>query len=635
MFQLIVAAAAGYGVDFLIGKTKQIVSGSVDIQLEPVRVVEQRIAWSANPIMLPDPATLIELQQTDRLRWDEFLIAMQAHGIDFRYDTYYGNLWRKVLELRRNRPSTADLIESMIKGTIDKNNIEKELLRLGMDMREWDFVFFANQSHLLPDAALAALKRGLISEENFRWILRRNKILDESQIKIMQEMGNIVPGVSDLISFVVREAFNEDAVKNLGLDAEYEDNQDFSFWAGTQGLGKARAKTESGEWKEIDFAKMYWRSHWQLPSPGQAFQFLHRLREDRINYYRSILPPKTAEKLEPFTATDLDSLLKAADFAPKWRPMMAAISYSPYRLVDLRRLYFTGFINKNDVITELQDLGYSRDYAGVMADWYEFENDKDEITSQRELSKSEVLKAYEIGTISKQEAILFLYPLVQKNISKMREFDAANDAERLSIASQYPGVKNALLKVDLSLLNREASEVIRVMKSKVLNGLISLDEMGTELMFSGIEKERAESYIRFVARLLDSPRKQINVGKMQQLFLMDVISLDEVETRLQNFGYKKRDVEMMLREMRIKKRMQDEKSRKAREREEAAEESKKSKGQKQQSKMEGGKAPLSELKKWYSMDLITEQELRHVLSLREWTAWEIEKWMQSLAVNQP
>ncbi|GAH79863.1 unnamed protein product, partial [marine sediment metagenome] len=76
------------------------------------------------------------------------------------------------------------------------------------------------------------------------------------------------------------------------------------MWAGKKGLSK--------EWSE-----RYWAAHWNLPSPQQGFEMLHR---GVIN------------------VSELNMLLRALDVMPFWRDKLTAIAFRRLTRVDIRRM---------------------------------------------------------------------------------------------------------------------------------------------------------------------------------------------------------------------------------------------------------------------------------------------------------
>lgn len=156
----------------------------------------------------------------------------------------------------------------------------------------------------------------------------RNKRLkslgfQEEDFKLLEELTLVYPSADDIIRFAVREVFNEEVVRKYGYDSDIP--KEYLDWARKLGLSE-------------EFAKMYWRAHWEIPSPSQAIELLSR----------GIIDPE-----------DFDTVLKIHDIAPWWRPRMLALAFDPYTRVDIRRMYELGLLSDEDLIKAAKAVGYA------------------------------------------------------------------------------------------------------------------------------------------------------------------------------------------------------------------------------------------------------------------------------------
>lgn len=582
-------------------------SNNAQALTEPVKYAAQRAGWYALPWLLPDPTALFDVWRRGMVSGEEHIMTMiRAHGIDFDPENPLGKLWRTIYKASRPMPSIEVIIEAYTRGILTQEAFIKLLIERGGDFQDYFAALELSAEVLDPIEARTAWKRGFLKENELDRLLRRNKIVDPKIQRIIKESANILPGPQDLISMVVREAFNPEQVRLLDLDAEYDENADFQFWAEAQGLGKAKAITPEGEEKTLDVPRMIWRSHWQLPSPTQAYQFLQRLRPDRIDYYREAVGPDLARELNPFTAADLSSLLKAGDYAKKWRPMLAAISYLPLTRVDTRRLYETGLFSGDEVVAELQDQGYSRRQADKMLQWFKFERERDEIEAVRQTSKAEVLEAYAVGTLSPEAAAMALYPIMQRRLDKLREWNELGPAQQQVVASNYIGVRSALYSVDLRIYNRQIKLQLATLQGRLLGGIISLAEAAFELEKLTLEEKRKQEILFRWERLLEGPRRTLNLMQLRRLADSKVIALEEYARRLANLGYRPDDIVPLVQASSQKM------------------DQTKGKGEKQE---QGGKAPIGEIKKWYGEGLWNSEEVTRVLEARGWNDREIQTFL--------
>ena len=201
--------------------------------------------------------------------------------------------------------------------------------------------------------------RKILSPEQTRVALRETGLTDRRIDELIQTWA-LIPMPNDLIRMAVREAFDERKASELGLDDNPQ--QPFIEWADKQGL--------SAYW-----SKMYWRAHWELPSPQMGFEMLHR----------GII-----------TEDELRSLLVALDYSPRWHDPLMGISYNVMTRVDVRRIFELGLINPEEMEKEYLHQGYSPKDAKLLRAWTEVEYNQE----YKDITKNEVIKQFLEGIIS-------------------------------------------------------------------------------------------------------------------------------------------------------------------------------------------------------------------------------------------
>ena len=187
-----------------------------------------------------------------------------------------------------------------------------------------------------------------------------------------------IPPVPDLIRMVVREAWRDDIAEQYGTDESY-DKLPFDTFA------KAGVTP--------DWLKRYWRAHWELPSIQLAFEMLHR---------------------GEITEADIDQLLFTQDIMPFWRKPIKEIAYRVITRVDLRRLYRDNLIDEDRLLVGYKNLGYNPDDAVLMSNWTKVAYPQSDATEQdksRDLTRSQIEKAYILGLVNRQEIIGLLIEL--------------------------------------------------------------------------------------------------------------------------------------------------------------------------------------------------------------------------------
>lgn len=186
--------------------------------------------------------------------------------------------------------------------------------------------------------------------------------------KLYKTLSYPIPPVADMIMMAVREAFTPDVAAKFG---QYEDfPKDFEKYAGMRGL--------SSEW-----AERYWAAHWNLPSPTQGFEMLHRGVIDR---------------------SELNMLLRAQDVMPFWRDKLIEIAYRPLTRVDVRRMYKLGVLDEGEVYEAYLDAGYADENARRMAEF----TVKQTLATQMKFKSGDIVKAFVKRMIPHSEAVSLL-----------------------------------------------------------------------------------------------------------------------------------------------------------------------------------------------------------------------------------
>jgi len=205
--------------------------------------------------------------------------------------------------------------------------------------------------------------RGEISETQALTRLGQMGIPPEDA-RVLFNLGEQIPGPSDLVRFALREVWNESVARQYGYDQG--DTGEFARWMEKQGL--------SGEW-----ARAYWRAHWEIPSPGQMIEMFHRKEID----YNALVDG-----------------LKVNDIAPGWIDPLLGITYSLLTRVDVKRALRYGLYTYDEVLEEYRQQGYDERRAQILAQIAV----KETIDETAGLTRSAIVKAYVKGRLDRSEA---------------------------------------------------------------------------------------------------------------------------------------------------------------------------------------------------------------------------------------
>lgn len=325
-----------------------------------------------------------------------------------------------------------------------------------------------------------------------------------------------LPGPADLIRFAVREAWDEDVVRQFGYDAEIENTGGYRRFMELQGwnYNPQDVFPNIPDNMNIPWPILYWRSHWTPMSPHQGYEALHRLRPNRVSRFTEI------PGLRPFTLDDMRKLLKIHDFPPPMRDWLAAISYRPITRVDIRRMFRVGTIdNENELVERYMDLGYNERDARDLADF----TIKSETESIQRKSRTAVvnaiLKSQEIGLLDNLESA-----------RRLRLLGVDIESSRVMTET-----------VEIKVNNSLALEALRTCKKLFLKGEIDGAELRVRLSEIGINDSRIAQYIRKWKLQCISKGKEVTGGQIRQSYLHGLITPQEALTRLQNIGYSESD----------------------------------------------------------------------------------------------
>ncbi len=151
----------------------------------------------------------------------------------------------------------------------------------------------------------------------------------------------LIPGMTDLVRFEVREVWRDEFRKE---QLEETPSEDFKHYAAYQGF--------SGE-----HADSYWAAHWELPTVGQAYEMFHRLRAGR--------DPTGLT----FTRDDLYKLMRRQDILKRYRDPLIAIAYDIPTRREIRMMVNAGTLSRDDAEQIYLDRGIDPRFAGTLADF--------------------------------------------------------------------------------------------------------------------------------------------------------------------------------------------------------------------------------------------------------------------------
>jgi hypothetical protein len=260
------------------------------------------------------------------------------------------------------RPDPSTLVQMSRRGGMSLPDIDDMLNELGLTPALKEAYKELVRSRLPVEQLGQADLRGLLqSGELFDEMRKRGYTIEETNAFI--EILQVIPGPQDLIRMAVREAWDDNVASKFGYDANFP--VEFAETAKKVGLS-------------VEWARRFWRAHWELPGVREGFDMLHRRIIDK---------------------SELELLLRVRDIPSFWSERLIELSYDPYTRVDVRRMYTAGVLTEKEVFNTYQDLGYDEEHAGKLTEWtiQEFGQEG------RELTKSDALSSYTDNVITLDE----------------------------------------------------------------------------------------------------------------------------------------------------------------------------------------------------------------------------------------
>ena len=398
----------------------------------------------------------------------------KAYSEHYQVAGYNPKLQEIYKRLMVTQPTIAEAIELRARGKISES-------------RYYEICKYANMPESVSQE-LFNLSRPLLSAYDIITIWRRGQITESERDDRIKELGyldsdipNITllseyyPSPSDLVTFAVREVYSPEIAEKYGLNEDFPTEfLDASFKAGLSET----------------FARQYWAAHWRLPSATQGFEMLHR---GIISY------------------EELNTLLRSLDYMPFWRDKLIQVAYNPYTRVDIRRMYAQGILDREGVYRAYLDIGYDSEHAENLTRF----TVGLEAPDVKEMSKGEILRAYKLGTIARE--------------------DAVNRLERL----EYVRTEAEIL-LDTAELEQRNSAVSRAINNLIQQfdaELITESELSSALDALGISYQRRDQAILEATTSKVTKVKTPTKAELTQMFKKGIIDAAEYRTNLALIGY--------------------------------------------------------------------------------------------------
>jgi hypothetical protein len=387
--------------------------------------------------------------------------------------------------MRTARPAPAETVDLYKRGLLTEDQFKGTMGELGVTLPHIEAILKLYDDNASPDDLIFGYLRGLFGETEFRQRMVDAGIPGNLH-DIYIEQAQVIPPVQDLIRFMVRESFNEQAISKYGLSEDYPEQ--INEFLAKLGLS-------------ADWGAAYWAAHWQLPSPNQVFEMLHRGILDQ---------------------NEVDDFLKFADYSPFWREKMRNISYNIVTRVDLRRLFQAGLVDRDYVLRNYKAQGYSDEDAELLTQFAETGTSR----SERDLTKADVIGLYKDGLQSRG--------------------DTADDLVKMGYDDEE--AEDLLVRADFDIQKALKTDTINYIEERYKGGQLDRNGAGNELSLAGLEQISVDRYLIQWDRQIETSKAVPSNAEAKRLFVADVITEDDFRQVLQRRNYEAQYIDWFVRE---------------------------------------------------------------------------------------
>lgn len=458
---------------------------------EPGREAMLQVAWSALPVRLLDVGATAEAVNRGQIDRDTYLTEAKRQGYD-------AGQAQRILDLREEFLGAAELHALKERGEITPEAYVSGMGRLGFRGLSPELYEKAHAPLWPTEDLREGLLRQMLAEGEHDKRLGAYGFTAE-QIALRKSLYHFIPAAPDLTRMADKYLFAPAIDPRFGQFAEMQD-------------GYSQAMAMLGY--DPEWTKLYWASHWELPSPQQVFEMFHR---------------------GVITQEEMSVYLHLTDWLPFFRDKLTAISYETLTRVDVRRMHKVGVLTREQVKASYKVLGYDEEKAEWLTEFTVRTNSKEndlEIEPFRAGLKTRIVTAYIDGTLT------------------------AGDAQSLLEGLGYtPGQAEAFTAEAIFARTSDRLQAIRAgVKKLYIAGRVNWDAASTRLGSAGIgEEERANLKEAWdidleYRELSDAEKEQRDLTKSEILtaYKDNVIKSGDATSLLSALGYDAREVTILI-----------------------------------------------------------------------------------------
>jgi hypothetical protein len=183
-------------------------------------------------------------------------------------------------------------------------------------------------------------------------------------------------------------------------------------------------------------------------------------------------------------------------------------------------MYQLGVIDRNEVERRFRHLGYSPEDARILAEYTV------RLAAQREkdLSRADMEELLQAGVLTEEQAKEFLLR-----------------------AGYTEEIANLILeRTKLKIAQRQMEDEIEALKSRFLNGEITLQDVAAELQKMGATALQLDRVMAELERARRKMRRTLSPAQVERAFKRGLLTPDETRERLRALGYADKDVDVLM-----------------------------------------------------------------------------------------
>jgi len=461
------------------------------------------------PLVIPGPELAFQMYAQGFITEEQLRGLMLKHGIDITgkiLGAPWDWVWKEAFLSMTTKLSIGNINLAWAMGWLNDNSYDKWLRRNGVwDSTVADIIKRSRQAVYSVGNILTFRNRGFIDDKTALQHLKANGYIDPATATRVLSMRVPVPAIGELLTYAARYVSDDTVAADYGLDTDRAnlDQGTVGKWFAIHGVS-AEQKTAM------------WRAHWTSPGLATLLDMARKFRSpDRVRLYREVVPGT-----EEVTLDEVRSAAVRDGIAPGWVDNLAALTYNPIPLRQLRIMLEESQADKTDVENSLLDQGFIPSQARKLATALDIKVRRPVLDPILRVARGSIETGYRIGALSKDQALA----LLKQYGLRLNEADAA------------------LAALDVEVAIEQSKELLAGVRKMRLDGAFTHDQAVAKLVELGFMANRAEQQAQIWDVQLETGRARVSAGLLLKWLEAGIIEPADFVNRLRNLGFSDRDI---------------------------------------------------------------------------------------------